>query len=162
MKLLAHHIFRRLFLLLSMAFIFAGIIRANDPLIRRSSPGSLLAVESFWVDSIMNEMSLGEKIGQLFMVAAYSDKGPQHTQEIMEMVKKHHIGGLIFFQGNPREQAKLTNIYQNYSEVPLMIGMDAEWGLGMRLDSVISYPRQMALGAIRKDSLIYGMGLDIG
>ncbi|MFP4620624.1 MAG: glycoside hydrolase family 3 N-terminal domain-containing protein [Bacteroidales bacterium] len=162
MKLLAHHIFRRLFLLLSMAFIFAGIIRANDPLIRRSSPGSLLAVESFWADSIMNEMSLGEKIGQLFMVAAYSDKGPQHTQEIMEMVKKHHIGGLIFFQGNPREQAKLTNIYQNYSKVPLMIGMDAEWGLGMRLDSVISYPRQMALGAIQQDSLIYEMGLDIG
>ena len=155
-------IFRTLFLILPMVFIFSGMIRANDPLVRRSSPGSLLAVESFWVDSIMNEMSLNEKIGQLFMVAAYSNKGPQHTEEIMRLIRKHHIGGLIFFQGDPRNQAKLTNIYQNYSDVPLMIGMDAEWGLGMRLDSVISYPRQMALGAIQEDSLIYEMGLDIG
>lgn len=163
MKLRSGLMFRKLFLLIPLVFIFSGMIRANDPVVSsRSSLSSLLSVESFWVDSVMNEMTLDEKIGQMFMVAAYSNKDPQHAQEIMELIKKHHIGGLIFFQGNPREQAKLTNIYQNYSEVPLMIGMDAEWGLGMRLDSVISYPRQMALGAIRKDSLIYEMGLDIG
>ncbi|MCF8335260.1 MAG: serine hydrolase [Bacteroidales bacterium] len=162
MKLPVKSGIRKLSFLFFLVFIFFGIIRANGPnLFSRSSPASLLSVQSFWVDSIMNEMSLNEKIGQLFMVAAYSNKGPQHTQEIMRLIKKHHIGGLIFFQGDPQKQAKLTNIYQNYSEVPLMIGMDAEWGLGMRLDSVISYPRQMALGAIRKDSLIYEMGLDM-
>ncbi|MGM0530180.1 MAG: glycoside hydrolase family 3 N-terminal domain-containing protein [Bacteroidota bacterium] len=162
MKIRSSLTFKKLFFLLPLVFIFSGMIRANGPFpSSRSSPSSLLAVESFWVDSVMNEMTLSEQIGQLFMVAAYSNKGPQHSQEIMELIKKHHIGGLIFFQGNPREQAKLTNIYQNYSEVPLMIGLDAEWGLGMRLDSVISYPHQMALGAIPQDSLIYEMGLDI-
>jgi len=135
---------------------------ADDTSSERLGPSRLLAIQSSWVDSIYNQMSLEEKIGQLFMVAAYSNKSPEHSRHIMELIRKHHIGGLIFFQGNPSEQAKLTNVYQNYSDVPLMIGMDAEWGLGMRLDSVISYPRQMALGAIQDDSLIYRMGLDIG
>jgi beta-glucosidase-like glycosyl hydrolase/CubicO group peptidase (beta-lactamase class C family) len=135
---------------------------ASDANTERLGPSQLLAIESTWVDSIFNQMSLEEKIGQLFMVAAYSNKGPEHTQQIVRLIRKHHIGGLIFFQGSPDKQAKLTNVYQNYSNVPLMIGMDAEWGLGMRLDSVISYPRQMALGAIQDDSLIYRMGLDLG
>ncbi|MGM0497507.1 MAG: glycoside hydrolase family 3 N-terminal domain-containing protein, partial [Bacteroidota bacterium] len=124
--------------------------------------GMMLPIESSWVDSVYNTLSLQERIGQLFMVSAYSDKGQEHHQELLELIKDYNIGGLIFFQGNPEKQAKRTNIYQNYSEVPLMIGMDAEWGLGMRLDSTINYPRQMALGAIQNDSLIYRMGVDIG
>ena len=124
--------------------------------------GMMLPVESTWVDSVFNTLSLQEKIGQLFMVSAYSNKGQEHHQKIMQLIKDYNIGGLIFFQGTPDKQVRRTNIYQNYSEVPLMIGMDAEWGLGMRLDSSISYPRQMALGAIQNDSLIYKMGLDIG
>ncbi len=124
--------------------------------------GMMLPEESPWVDSVFQSMSLEERIGQLFMVSAYSDKGPEHHQYLLHLIKKYHIGGLIFFQGSSTKQVKLTNIYQNYSTVPLMIGMDAEWGLGMRLDSTISYPRQMALGAIQNDSLIYKMGLDIG
>jgi len=123
--------------------------------------GMMLPVESTWVDSVFNTLSLQERIGQLFMVSAYSNKGHEHHQKIMQLIKDYNIGGLIFFQGTPDKQVKHTNIYQNYSEVPLMIGMDAEWGLGMRLDSSISYPRQMALGAIQNDSLIYKMGLDI-
>jgi len=122
----------------------------------------MLPVESSWVDSVFQSMSLKERIGQLFMISAYSNKGPEHQQYLVHLIKKYHIGGLIFFQGTPGKQAKLTNIYQNYSEVPLMIGMDAEWGLGMRLDSTITYPRQMSLGAIQNDSLIYKMGRDIG
>jgi beta-glucosidase-like glycosyl hydrolase/CubicO group peptidase (beta-lactamase class C family) len=145
-------------------FLFAGQVQvaASDEPSRRRGPSSLLSIQSSWVDSVINELSLGEKIGQLFMVAAYSNKGPEHSRYIMRLIRKHHIGGLIFFQGHPSDQAKLTNVYQNYSDVPLMIGMDAEWGPGMRLDSVLSYPRQMALGAVRNDSLIYRMGLDIG
>ena len=127
-----------------------------------SEARTLLPVESTWVDSVLQTMNLNEKIGQLFMVSAYSNKGVHHQQHILELIKKYHIGGLIFFQGTPGKQAKLTNVYQNYAEIPLMIGMDAEWGLGMRLDSTIHYPRQMALGAIQNDSLIYRMGFDIG
>ena len=154
----------RIFCVIILILSLPGISNAlnNEKPTERFGPSALLSIQSSWVDSVFNELSLNEKIGQLFMVAAYSNKGPEHSQEIMRLIRRHHIGGLIFFQGNPDEQVKLTNVYQNYSEVPLMIGMDAEWGLGMRLDSTISYPRQMALGAIQDDSLIYRMGTDIG
>jgi beta-N-acetylhexosaminidase len=114
-----------------------------------------------WVDSLMSEMTLKEKVGQLFMVAAYSNRDSVHTNEIKKLIRDHHIGGLIFFQGGPLRQAVLTNEYQEISGVPLLIAMDAEWGLGMRLDSTIRYPYQMALGAIRDDQLIYEMGAGI-
>ena len=114
-----------------------------------------------WADSIMKKLSLDEKIGQLFMIAAYSNKDQSHVDEINYIIKKYKIGGLIFFQGGPVRQAKLTNLYQSKSEIPLLIAIDCELGLGIRLDSTISYPRQMTLGAIQNDSLIYQMGADI-
>jgi beta-N-acetylhexosaminidase len=74
------------------------------------------------------------------------------------VIKKEHVGGLVFFQGGPGRQANLVNEYQKISRIPLLIAMDGEWGLGMRLDSTISYPYQMALGAIQDNNLIYKMG----
>jgi beta-glucosidase-like glycosyl hydrolase/CubicO group peptidase (beta-lactamase class C family) len=120
--------------------------------------------EERWVDSVFRKMSLDEKIGQLFMVAAYSNKDEKHYREIEKLIKEHHIGGLIFFQGNPYKQAQLTNRYQAKSEVPLLIAIDAEWGLAMRLDSTLAYPYQITLGALRaeNDSLIEVMGEQIG
>lgn len=115
-----------------------------------------------WADSVMDTLTLRERIGQLFMVAAYSNKGPEHQANIERLIQEQNIGGLIFFQGGPRRQVKLTEHYQGISEVPLMIGMDAEWGLSMRLDSTIEYPRQMALGAIRNEALVRRMGRQIG
>jgi beta-glucosidase-like glycosyl hydrolase/CubicO group peptidase (beta-lactamase class C family) len=106
-------------------------------------------------------MTTDEKIGQLFMVAAYSNRGEEHLNELKTLVRESKIGGLIFFQGGPVRQAKMTNSLQSESDIPLWIGMDAEWGLGMRLDSTISYPRQMTLGAIENDTLIYEMGAEI-
>ncbi|MCK5029209.1 MAG: serine hydrolase [Bacteroidales bacterium] len=118
--------------------------------------------EQQWVNSVMKKMSLEEKIAQLFMVAAYSNKDQKHINEITYLINKYKIGGIIFFQGGPGRQANLTNHYQSLSKTPLLIAIDGEWGLGMRLDSTISYPRQMLLGAIQDDSLIYNMGYDIG
>lgn len=118
--------------------------------------------EQQWVDSVMDDLSLDEQIAQLFMVAAYSNKDQEHIDDISYLIEKHNIGGLIFFQGGPIRQARLTNYYQSISEVPLLIGIDGEWGLGMRLDSTFKYPRQMMLGAVQNDSLIYQMGYDIG
>lgn len=115
-----------------------------------------------WADSVFNSLSPKERIGQLFMVAAYSNKGPEHQAEILKLIQENAIGGLIFFQGGPGRQAKLTNTYQAASKVPMLIGMDAEWGLGMRLDSTLSFPRQMTLGAIPDESQIRKMGQIIG
>lgn len=114
-----------------------------------------------WVDSIMSTLSKEERIAQLIMVAAYSNKGEEHRQEILNQIKEQKVGGLIFFQGGPVRQVKLMNEYQEASKVPLLGAVDAEWGLGMRLDSTISYPFQMSLGAIQNDNLIYDMGAEV-
>ena len=91
-----------------------------------------------WVDSVYNQMSFNEKVGQLFMVAAYSNRDKKHVDELLELVKSRNIGGVIFFQGGPGRQATITNTLQASSKVPLFVGIDAEWGWGMRLDSTYS------------------------
>jgi beta-N-acetylhexosaminidase len=115
-----------------------------------------------WVDSLMSQMTLEEKIGQLFMVATFSNKDEKHYASMERLIKQQHLGGLIFMQGNPYDQVKLINRYQNAASVPLLIAQDAEWGLGMRLKQTMSYPRNMTLGAIRDDSLIYDVGKQMG
>jgi len=115
-----------------------------------------------WADSTMKKMSVDEKIGQLFMVSAYSNRDTSHSNEILNQISTYYLGGIIFFQGGPLRQARLTNQYQQKSKIPLLIGMDAEWGLSMRLDSTIRYPKQMPLGAIQNDTLIEKMGVAIG
>ncbi|HEV7231481.1 MAG TPA: glycoside hydrolase family 3 N-terminal domain-containing protein, partial [Bacteroidia bacterium] len=114
-----------------------------------------------WVDSVFNTLSPDRRIGQLFMVAAYSNRDKAHVNEIKKLIRENGIGGLIFFQGGPQREAHLTNQYQNLTDVPLLISIDGEWGLAMRLDSTVQYPRQMTLGAIQDDSLIYYMGREI-
>lgn len=120
-----------------------------------------LKSESQWVDSVFNSLSPDERIGQLFMIAAYSNKDMKHVREIREQIQKYNIGGLIFMQGGPGREAQLTNYYQKMAKTPLLISIDGEWGLAMRLDSTPKYPRQMTLGAIKNDSLIYQMGRQI-
>ncbi|MDH3709338.1 MAG: serine hydrolase [Cyclobacteriaceae bacterium] len=119
------------------------------------------STEERWVDSVYQNLSEDQRIGQLFMVAAYSNKSPDHQKAIEKLIKQYHLGGLIFMQGGPVRQVRLTNHFQQLSKVPLFIAMDAEWGLGMRLDSTISYPRQMTLGAISDNQEIYRMGEEI-
>lgn len=115
-----------------------------------------------WVDSIYSSMTIQEKVSQLFMVAAYSNREKNHVDSIQKLIKDYNIGGLIFFQGGPVRQANLTNLYQSMAKVPLLIGMDAEWGLNMRLDSTARYPYNMTLGAINNDDLIKQIGSQIG
>jgi len=114
-----------------------------------------------WVDSVFKGMSAEEKITQLMMIRVLSNKPLRYEDSISQAVKKYRVGGLIFFQGGPVRQAKMTNRYQSEAKVPLLIAIDGEWGLGMRLDSTISFPYQMTLGAIQNDSLIYQMGLAV-
>lgn len=114
-----------------------------------------------WVDSVFNSMTPDERLAQLFMVAAYSNKDSAHIKELERLIREYKIGGLIFFQGGPVRHATMQNHLQEVSDVPLMIAMDAEWGVGMRLDSTIDYPRQMTLGAIQNDTLLYDFGAEV-
>ena len=114
-----------------------------------------------WVDSVFKKLNRHDRIAQLFMIRAHTDKGKAFEDSVAHVIKRENIGGLVFFQGGPGRQAILTNKYQSLSKVPLLISMDGEWGLGMRLDSTISYPYQMTLGAIQDNSLIYEMGRQV-
>jgi len=121
----------------------------------------MLQQQPKWVDSVFRKLSKKQRIAQLFFVAAYSNKSERFTDSIAKVVKKERIGGLVFFQGGPVRQSALTNLYQKKARVPLLIASDGEWGLGMRLDSTISYPYQMALGAVQNKELLYKMGLEV-
>lgn len=117
--------------------------------------------QNSWADSILATMTIDEKIAQLFMVASWSNKDESHAKEIEELVEKQRIGGIIFFQGTPYKQAILTNRFQAKAKIPLMISIDGEWGLGMRLDSTISFPRAMITGAIQDDQYLFDLGAEI-
>lgn len=114
-----------------------------------------------WVDSVFATMTDDDKIAQLFLIAVEPSGNPKVASEVSASVKKNHWGGLVFFKGMPTEQALMTNRFQKESNIPLLVAIDGEWGLGMRLDSTISFPYQMALGAIQDDNLIYEMGFEI-
>lgn len=120
-----------------------------------------LQADTIWVDSVYQSLTPRERIGQLIMVAAFSNRGPEHQTEIERLIHEDGIGGIAFFQGGPVRQANLVNRYQSISKVPVLIAIDAEWGLAMRLDSTTRFPFQMALGAIRDNVLIYRMGAEI-
>ena len=111
-----------------------------------------------WVDSIYSRMNLEEKVGQLFMAPVFSSDPVSKTGKIKELIEEQHIGGIIFSTGGPQRQAKLTNEFQAQSKVPLLVGMDAEWGLSMRLDSTYAFPWNMTLGAIQNDKLVEEVG----
>ncbi|HLR37051.1 MAG TPA: glycoside hydrolase family 3 N-terminal domain-containing protein, partial [Chitinophagaceae bacterium] len=122
------------------------------------SPGKANA----WVDSIFNTMDTEAKVAQLIFVRSYSKDNSSRIQHVKHLIEDEKIGGVTFFQGSPVRQAELTNEYQQISDVPLFISMDAEWGLGMRLDSILNLPRQMMLGAISDNNIIYEVGRKIG
>ena len=114
-----------------------------------------------WVDSVYSQMTLDDKVGQLFMIPAYSNKDEAHANSIDNLVKYYKVGGVIFFQGGPVRQAKLTNRYQALSQIPLFIAIDGEWGLSMRLDSTYRYPWNMTLGAIQNKKLLEKVGVQM-
>ncbi|MFZ0282376.1 MAG: glycoside hydrolase family 3 N-terminal domain-containing protein [Bacteroidales bacterium] len=140
-----------------VAFITVFSISANI-IAQSSDPPFLIYMNHPWVDSVLNTLTPDQRISQCIWIAGYSNRDVSHEVEISEEIKNYGVGGIVFFQGTPEKQAELTNYYQKISKVPLIISMDAEWGLGMRLQNVEKFPYQMTLGAIRDDSLIYRMG----
>jgi beta-glucosidase-like glycosyl hydrolase len=128
---------------------------------QRESFISSLDKQNHWVDSVYNKLSRRQRVAQLFFVRAHTNKGQKYEDSVANVISAEQIGGLVFFQGGPVRQADLINRYQKLSRVPLLIAMDGEWGLGMRLDSTTSFPYQMTLGAVQDNTLIYKMGQQV-
>lgn len=147
------------FIFLISVLLFTAFSFQNPPKTKKDP--DFLSLQNKWVDSVFNTLTPNQRLGQLFMVAAYSNKDLKHAKEIKDLVVDYNIGGLIWMQGGPVKQGKFANYYQSVAKTPLLYSIDGEWGLAMRLDSTIRYPKQMTLGAIQNDSLIYYMGRQI-
>ncbi len=143
------------FLFLSISVSFSTNIETAA---QQADPPFLKYMNQPWVDSVMNTLTLEQQIGQCIWIAGYSNRDISHEVEVSDIIRKYGVGGIVFFQGTAEKQAELTNYYQSISKVPLLITLDAEWGVGMRLDNVEKFPFQMTLGAIKNDSLIYQFG----
>ena len=129
--------------------------------INTAGPSNYPLSEFAWVEEKLGQMTPDERIGQLFMVAAYSNRDEAHKQSIASIIRNHHIGGLIFMQGTPSKQIELNNYFQAISKTPLLIAIDGEWGLSMRLKDTPKFPRQLMLGAIQNDRLLYDLGREM-
>lgn len=114
-----------------------------------------------WTDSVFNSLSMDERIGQLFMVIADVKTTNQNMQRLLRYVNELKIGGVLFHKGSPEEQAKLTNRMQAASKVPLLVSLDGEWGLSMRLSGTTRFPKNMMLGAIEDNLLIRKYGEEV-
>ncbi|MDX2361197.1 MAG: glycoside hydrolase family 3 N-terminal domain-containing protein [Crocinitomicaceae bacterium] len=110
-------------------------------------------IDNAWVDETIANMSLRDKIGQFFMVAAYSNRDEDHFAYIDSMIANDKIGGLIFFQGQRSDLVPAIERFQNTSEIPLLIGMDAEWGVQMRLFGEERFPYNYTIGAANNPEL---------
>ena len=148
----------RAYIVLPIFFLSLLCAKAQrDPLVVKDS-----LAQQKWVDAVYEGMSDEEKIGQLFMVMVASDQSKSKTDKVKSLIQQHQIGGIVFSTGGPVRQAKLTNEYQTISKTPLLIGMDAEWGLAMRLDSTYAFPWNMTLGAIKDSTIVEKVGRRIG
>ena len=115
-----------------------------------------------WVDSVFNSLTPEQRIAQLMVIRAHSNLGADHIAKVTNEIRQYNVGALCFFQGGPIRQANLTNFYQSIAKTPLMITIDGEWGVGMRLDSVTRFPYQLTVGAGNNQRLVYEMGLAVG
>jgi beta-N-acetylhexosaminidase len=118
-----------LIITLCLFFIAQGFAQSKD--------------EKKWIRNQFKQLSLDEKIAQLMIIRAHSNWDTKKLDTLSALIKKYNVGGLCFFQGGPVREAMQTNYYQSIAKTPLLITMDAEWGVGMRLDSVEMFPRQL-------------------
>jgi len=132
---------KRLILIFTVCLCFAGQLRSE------------------WAEKILPTLTIQEKIGQLFVVPACPNF---ETESLFEVIENYHIGAIIIKQGHPLEQIPFINALQTRSNLPLLCTGDAEWGLGMRMEETLSFPKNLTLGAIEDESLLYKLGKTIG
>ena len=137
----------RLCFLLAFVALASGRVFAQD-------------AEDRWVDSVYNSLTLEQRVAQLICARANQPDDPFY-EKVGKYIKQYNIGGVCFFRAEAEAQVKQTNDWQAMAQTPLMVAIDAEWGLAMRVKNTIAYPYQMTLGAVNDDELIYRMGQQI-
>jgi len=124
-----------------------------------------------WAEKTLESMTLDEKIGQIFMIAGYVDpeyavretENPRVIEEIDTFIKEYYVGSIgLVGPSQAAKQVALLNRYQEMSKYPILFAQDFEWGLSMRLTDGMRFPKNITLGALEDNSLIYQMGKEIG
>lgn len=155
-RLIMNKFLRYILFILFTSLVFSGFTSPIDSTNRVPIPHKYP-----WADSIIKTMTLEQKIGQLIMIRVYSKENEKSNKQTIDLVSKYNLGGVCMFQGGPVRQVNLINRIQSASKIPVLFSIDGEWGLSMRLDSTTLLPRQMALGAIQDNRLIYKMGKEV-
>jgi len=137
---------KQLFLTI-IGLLFVGHIAAQDD-------------ESRWVDSVYSSLTLEQRVGQLIMMRANNPDKP-FEKSVGDCIQQYNIGGVCFFRADAVQQLEQTNAWQAMAQTPLMVAIDAEWGLAMRVKNTVAYPYQMTLGAVNDQDLIYLMGQQV-
>lgn len=144
-------------LILLLLFIFS--VAQVEPLLLFKAQHNTQCTK--WVEATMSRMSLREKIGQLFIYTMAPEQSKANMKQMEKAVKKYNIGGILYSGGNVVTQANVTNAAQSMARIPIMIMCDGEWGLAMRLRGTPSFPKNMTLGCIQDDRLIYEYGKEM-
>jgi beta-glucosidase-like glycosyl hydrolase/CubicO group peptidase (beta-lactamase class C family) len=145
--------------------IIAGIILivlTGSNHLAASDPPFLQFLNDPWVSAQLDSMTTDEKIAQLMMITAYPTQNDASKNNVTGQIEKYKPGGVLVMQGTPVKTASWINEFQQHSKTPLLIAIDGEWGLPMRIDSTVEYPNAQAIGAVKYDAFIYQMGRDIG
>src|SRR5690606_30165021 len=113
-----------------------------------------------WVAEQLEKMTLDEKIAQLMTISVYPEQGEISKTKTIEQIELYKPGGILVMQGTPVESAKWINEFQQKSKIPLLVAIDGEWGMSMRIDSVMKFPYAQAIGAVQDSAYIVQMGRD--
>ena len=149
---------------LYLTLFFAASVTASAQQVFDARGWKYLSPETKWVEKTMKEMSLEERIAQLMVVRVPLNMDDKQAKEFSDRMNGYGVGGVCFFVGTAERQAPMTRLFQEDAKVPLLVCIDGEWGLGMRLKDMYSFPRNARFGLLppEADSLVYRMGEEIG
>ena len=145
--------------ILAIIILFTGFASGKEP--AESDPPFLILTQDNWVKEKLESMTLDEKIAQLMMITVYPRQTESDKERTIRLIQNHKPGGILVMQGSPVKTATWINQFQANSAVPLLVAIDGEWGLSMRIDSTIQYPYAQAIGAVQDSAFIYQMGRDM-
>lgn len=165
--ILPFHKMLRLFLFILLlvfanGFMPKGVLAAWPGLPSANTLPWQTGFHTHWVDSVLESLTLEQRIAQLIMIEVRPTQDPGFGNQIEQIIRKYNPGGMIFFRGGPVRQVHFTNRFQAAAQTPMLVAMDAEWGPAMRLDSLWAFPHQLTMGAMRNDELVYQMGREAG
>jgi len=147
-------------LLLTLAALLFGMQQAlavTPAILKRANAQKM----EKWVNATYDNLSQRERVAQIMIMAIDPNNGDVANMLVKRYVEDYKVGGLIYERSNILTQAKITNYAQSIADVPLMIAQDAEWGLTMRLSDAPSFPRNLLLGGVNDDKLLYEYGKEI-